>query len=560
MKYTFFLMLLLIWVISTNAQEHPSDQHNLEKIQKFANTNIDSLLYYSKKSQASSDACTQKTGVLGEASAYYHQGNFEKSEKISLQIIQELSNTNTPCAIRQLLTAYNRLFWIKKNQGEYNEAFKYLLLKQNTIDDISTKDEYYHLHRLSANMNMASLKEILGLYTEALSILKETNIELNELYTTNFSKYSFLKIIHANNLNTIGNTYFNLGKDSISSLIDSAAVYYRRAYDVALTFNPKHENTEQFYLMKKVKLYLQKEKYQNALDVLTSIQKQGINPSVLKSFQLYKALVYFNQKKTEAALTHANRFLKNYNNTPNSKEQRIVIYDILANLYNTKTNTDSAYYYSNLGLEELARTSLNKDKINKTYYQYRFSAIKNRNETVIRSERTTYQTRILAISGVATVFILFVLYKSKTTKKEALQKLRASIDEREKSISPPKKDYKIEKKVAEDILQKLEKLEQTEEFLAHDFTIKVLAKKLKTNTSYLSYILNNSKKQTFKQYITKLRIDYLLQKLQTNKQYQNYTIEYLANEIGYTNASAFTRAFKKEVGMTPSMYLKSINT
>lgn len=560
MKYSFFLVLLFTWVISTKAQVYPSDRYDLEKITKFSTTNIDSLLHYSKKSQTSLDPCTQKTGALGEASAYYQQGNFKKSAKISLQIIQELNNINTPCATRQRITAYNRLFWIKKNEGKYNEAFKYLLLKKKAIENISTKDEYYHLHRLHANMNMASLKEILGLYTEALIILKKTNLELNQLYASNFSKYRVLKIIHANNLNTIGNTYFNLGKDSIGSLIDSAAVYYKRAYDVAQTFNPKHENTEQLYLMKKVKLYLQKEKYQKASDVLTSMEKQGISPTVLKSFQLFKSLVYFKLKKTEDALSYAHRFLKNDKNTPNSKKQRIVIYDILANLYNIQKKTDSAYYYSKLGLEELAQVTLNKDKINKTHYQYRFTTIKKRNETVMRSERTTYQKRILAISGVATLFILFVLYKSKTTKKDALQKLRASIKEGEKSISPPKKDYKIEKKVEENILRKLEELEQTEEFLAHDFTIKVLAKKLKTNTSYLSYILNNSKKQTFKQYITKLRINYLLQKLQTNKQYQNYTIEYLANEIGYTNASAFTRAFKKEVGITPSMYIKSIKT
>ena len=554
-----FLTLLLSWVISTNAQIPLTDQYNLDKIKEFGNTNIDSLFYYSKKSQASLDPCTQKVGILGEASAHYHKGDFEKSEEISLQIIQELNNTNTACAIRQLITAYNRLFWIKKNQGRYDDAFKYLLLKQEAIENLSTKDEYYHLHRLSANMNMASLKEILGLYTEAFDILKKTNVELTQLYTSNIATYSYLKIIHANNLNTIGNTYFNLGKDSINSLIDSAAVYYKRAYDVAETFNPKHENTEQLYLMKKVKLYVQKEKYAKALDILRSIRKQGINPSVLKSYHLYKSIVYLNQKKSDSTLFHANKYLENHNNIPNSVAQQIVIYDILANLYNELSKTDSAYYYSKLGLEELARITLNKDKINKSHYQYRFTSIKNQNETVMRSARNTYQTRILAISGVTTLLILFILYKTRIYKKEALQKLDRPIEDGKKIISPPKKDYKIEKKVEEDILRQLQKLEQTEAFLAHDFTLKLLAKKLKTNTSYLSYILNNSKKQTFKQYITKLRINYLLQKLQTNKQYQNYTIEYLANEIGYTNASAFTRAFKKEVGMTPSMYLKSIN-
>jgi AraC-like DNA-binding protein len=86
----------------------------------------------------------------------------------------------------------------------------------------------------------------------------------------------------------------------------------------------------------------------------------------------------------------------------------------------------------------------------------------------------------------------------------------------------------------------------------------VLAKKLNTNTSYLSYIINKVKNQSFKQYITALKINYLLKKLQQEKKFRNYTIKSLAEEIGYTNASAFTRAFKIYKGITPSEFIKSL--
>ena len=91
-----------------------------------------------------------------------------------------------------------------------------------------------------------------------------------------------------------------------------------------------------------------------------------------------------------------------------------------------------------------------------------------------------------------------------------------------------------------------------------EFNINVLAKKLNTNTSYLSYIINTVKNKSFKQYITELKIDFLLEKLKEEKKYRNYTIKSLAEEIGYTNASAFTRAFKKHKGITPSEYIKSL--
>jgi AraC-like DNA-binding protein len=49
---------------------------------------------------------------------------------------------------------------------------------------------------------------------------------------------------------------------------------------------------------------------------------------------------------------------------------------------------------------------------------------------------------------------------------------------------------------------------------------------------------------SFKKYITQLRIEYLIKELKEEHIYRNYTIKYLAEEIGYTNASAFTRVLK----------------
>ena len=560
MKYIFFLIVSIAFVLSSEAQEASLDKYNIDKIHEFRDTNPDSLLYYGKKINTSTEPCIQKKGALAAASAYYQKGNFQKSETIALKVIEELNKIHTLCKPRLLLTAYNRLFWIKKNEGKYNEAFHFLLGKQEAIELIETKNEYYHLQRLSASINMASLKEVLGLYPEAIDILKETNVELKNLYTSNLPQYATFKVLHANSLNTIGNTYFNVGKDSIRAFIDTAAVYYKRAFDVAQTFTPKHENSEQLYLLKKVKLFVHKKQYDKAFNILSSIHSKGIHSSAMKGFQFYKSLVYFHLKKSDSALFYADSYLKNKRQKANSKTHQIIVYDILAHQYNAIQKTDSAYHYSRLGLKELGLLTSNKNKINKDYYQYRFNKIKDLNKSNISLERTTSYRYILAVSVMALILIFVTLYISKTQKKQLLHEMHTSIDAHKKNTLPPKKDYNIEKEVEEDILRKLDDLEHTKEFLDCDFNIKLLANKIETNTSYLSYILNNSKKQTFKQYITKLRINYLLKELKTNKHYQNYTIEYLAKEIGYTNASAFSRAFKKEVGMTPSVYIKSLHT
>ena len=108
------------------------------------------------------------------------------------------------------------------------------------------------------------------------------------------------------------------------------------------------------------------------------------------------------------------------------------------------------------------------------------------------------------------------------------------------------------------MLLELEKFEKSKIYLDSTFNINILAKQLNTNTSYLSSIVNEKKGKTFKQYITELRINYLITIIQKDSKYRKYTIQALGEEIGYTNASSFSRSFKKFTGLTPTNYLNSL--
>jgi YesN/AraC family two-component response regulator len=147
-----------------------------------------------------------------------------------------------------------------------------------------------------------------------------------------------------------------------------------------------------------------------------------------------------------------------------------------------------------------------------------------------------------------------LLKRNKKTSKD-LTEIKTEI--KEKPL-PQKREYNIDEKLEESLLKGINELENTKDYLDPNFSINRLAKKLNTNTSYLSYIINKESNQSFKQYITGLRIEYLLKKLIEENKFRNYTIKALAEEIGYTNASAFTRAFKKYKGITPSEFIKSL--
>ena len=115
---------------------------------------------------------------------------------------------------------------------------------------------------------------------------------------------------------------------------------------------------------------------------------------------------------------------------------------------------------------------------------------------------------------------------------------------------------KHDKEFVEKILSGLSKFDKTQLYLDKDFNIKKLAELLNTNTTYLSSIINNYKNQTFKYYLSELRINFAVKKMNNDQKFLKFKIESMGKEVGYSNASSFTRAFKRIKNITPSEYIK----
>ncbi len=118
--------------------------------------------------------------------------------------------------------------------------------------------------------------------------------------------------------------------------------------------------------------------------------------------------------------------------------------------------------------------------------------------------------------------------------------------------------YVIDDKKVEEILVKLQNLEDKLYFLRQDCTLHNMAKRLKTNTSYLSKIINTHLDKSFSTYINELRINYAIIELKNNKKLRSYSVKGIAQEMGYKNADAFSRYFRAATGISPSVYIKKI--
>lgn len=110
--------------------------------------------------------------------------------------------------------------------------------------------------------------------------------------------------------------------------------------------------------------------------------------------------------------------------------------------------------------------------------------------------------------------------------------------------------------VEKDLLEKLQKFEESQKFTNSKLTIASLALQLKTNTSYLSEVINKYKGKNFNTYINELRIAYICQKIYNHKEYQNYKISYLAEECGFTSHSSFATVFRNITGISPSVFIR----
>src|SRR5690606_20454014 len=105
-------------------------------------------------------------------------------------------------------------------------------------------------------------------------------------------------------------------------------------------------------------------------------------------------------------------------------------------------------------------------------------------------------------------------------------------------------------------LSKLEKFEKSQKFTNPKLTISTLAVQLKTNTTYLSEVINHYKGKNFNTYINELRINYICEKIYAHPEYLNYKISYLAEESGFASHSAFATVFKSITGISPSAFLR----
>ena len=110
----------------------------------------------------------------------------------------------------------------------------------------------------------------------------------------------------------------------------------------------------------------------------------------------------------------------------------------------------------------------------------------------------------------------------------------------------------------EEILARMDKLLEKERiFTRNDLTIDKLARRLSTNRTYLSQIINDDFGKSYSCFINDYRVKEATKMLSDSEKGKKYSIEAIAKEAGFNSISNFNMVFKNSTGITPSIFLKN---
>lgn len=252
------------------------------------------------------------------------------------------------------------------------------------------------------------------------------------------------------------------------------------------------------------------------------------------------------------------------------------VYFYLAKSYTALGNAEQGIKYHEKASELDAQNDKKKDEL-KTSIINKFDLVKLKEE-IDALEAKSLSTKYLYVTGIILLLLIIIGLIIFNKKQQAKNKKRfaalmnqleekrqkgklTSSNETSSNTSKEKSQQKpaeIDPKILA-ILHKLDEFEKKELFLSKDSTLVEVAKKIQTNTTYLSKVINTYKEKSFTAYITDLRVDYAIERLSHDRKFRSFTIGAIAQEIGFKRSESFSKAFKVKTGLYPSYFIKEID-
>lgn len=427
-------------------------------------------------------------------------------------------------------------------QRKYAAALDNYLLAENKLEN-KKNDTYY-----SIKFNIGFIHRIIGNHEEALKAFKQC-LKYQEKI-----KHSDDERRYYNMQNHISKTYPYIGKYDEATRINQEGIRYALQRNL-VNYYAKFLNNQGANLMFQGK-------YQEAID---SLEKALPNlPERHKSLnQFYLGKSYMAINKKAKALNYFKKVDTAFVKSSTLMLQSRDAYKFLIQDSKQKQDKVSELYYT--------KQLLKLDSIHHIQFRNLYKTIINEYDipNLVKSKDKKINS-ILLISILLSLLLLvgfLYYYRLKRVYKKRYDAIVSKNKENNASIEVVK-DVKPKNIVAltiglddetiQTILKGLEVFEEEKHYLTNQISLQDAAKIIKTNSKYLSKIINSHKGKTFINYINDLRIDYLVDRIQNDGMYKKYTIKAIAQEGGFINSGTFFKAFQKRTGLKPSYFIKKV--
>src|SRR5690606_2382295 len=280
--------------------------------------------------------------------------------------------------------------------------------------------------------------------------------------------------------------------------------------------------------------------------------------------ELYIAKSYWNSGQKSKAIPHLLQIDKVFTEKKYTHPDLREAYELLIKYYESLRDRDKQLYYTNRLIEV--------DKVYNTTYKFLSKQIykdydtkdllRAKNDLEIALYLQTNRTKIIISVFVLAITLLSITYfvNSKRSRERArelirrIENLESIMNQKaqpETELEPQKPRLIVTDELAQTILAKLQRLEDKDFYLKRDITLSKLAKKLDTNSSYLSAVINTYKNKNFAAYLNELRINYIAKEILRIEPYelQKYSLDAFAEMAGYANVRSFSDAFQKELSV-----------
>jgi len=439
------------------------------------------------------------------------------------------------------------------NTGDYKEALNsYLNAKKYINKEVSV----YNASDIDYNIGLIKLR--IGDFKEAQKSFKESyQLHIDNKITDKYSEGYLI------NLNSLAFSYL------YTHQLDSASFYN----DIITKKAKKDENLSYYFYKSRILeaiINYDRGNYKQGLDSIIKYE-----PHIEKSKDsLDLALIYLYKGKGLQKLGDWNHALPLFKKVDTIIQKRKIFnsqlkenYNILYDYYKSKDDIknqiiyieklhhfDSILYNNNSYL----KTTLLEKYDGPKYVEEKEKLIAKLQNKDISRKYTIYTLTLLTLLFLASTFYYYRkkhLYKKRFDKLIDEKNIKSQIIPETKII---KKELQIPENIVAETLKKLEHFEKENQFLNNNITLNSLAKKLGTNSAYLSKIINFHKDKNFSVYLSDLRIDYVVQALKEQPKLREYTIKAIAFEVGFKNSESFTTAFYKKNKLYPSYFIKEL--